>query len=184
MKIVLAMQLEQIKTMQEELDKVIEERLKAQKEKVITNATAKQFYKSSMRKFYSINEPDAIDYLHNVVDYLLLDQTINYLKKMANYKVLTEYLKEGRGIYNRASQLRKQIEESEVNSEKRKRLESQMIQRCAQMPLTKITLIKVFFGLVSVADLSNISIPITTQETEKKRRFPMGSEGGVEEVNF
>jgi len=161
-----------------ELEAVVYERLSKEGEKVITDSTTKKFYKSTMRKAFSLLDPEAMEHFHRVVDYLLNLPKINYLKqKMSkeNYEKMIAYINLGREYYYRSTQLREQLEKA-TSQEKKKEYEKQMMFLCYKAPLTATTLITIFVGLVTIADLSNIAPEITTPDTESRRRQRFGDD--------
>jgi hypothetical protein len=135
-----------------------------------------RYYKEMMRKYFATPEPDGLEYIHNIVDFLMNDPKINGLKDQLGEEQLKEMLKilnNYRDVFQENLTHRRRLSdlsEDDKHSKLRKSIESKILSNCAKIPIAKITLWKIFWNLVSNTELVKISPPTASEQTERRRR--------------
>jgi len=153
------------------------------------NALYVRMYKENMRKYFAIPEPDGLEYIHNIIDFLLNDAQINNLRETfgdEEYKKMLLTLNKYRESYAENLTHRRRLndlpEDEPKNSKRRKQIETKLIQNCAKMPIAKITLWKMFYHLISRTELVRIVPPTASEQTEKNRKMSFASNEDMNEL--
>lgn len=130
-----------------------------------------------MRKFFSVNEPDSMEYLYNLIDMLSADSKIEqHLKKnISNYTEWKHSMQKGRKLYMECQHLRKMIEESK-NSSFKKVCYRKLQNISSQLPVVKYSVLQGVYFLVEGTDLSRLPIPLVDHNAESRRRVAFSQE--------